>query len=308
MINVVLSGIFYPVAILRYFERALRRNPNIDLKTMGPWTGRWIPWSGGMLLDEGIGTPPDVRFPGDQHHPVHTPIRFAEAQLAKLFPDWSPALWLQVDAGFHLLGKPRQGFNAIIGTDPHVLDYTDAREMADKFFCMQCEYKAKNDIWLPYAYDPTVHFPEPDTTKTLGGALVGIQYPQRVKLVEALRKRGFQIFADIGPSFDQYRKICTSARVGLNWSSLRDLNARVFEIAAMGIPLLTNSVPDLGTFFEAGKHIRVFTDQLSAIEQFTSLINEPAEAVQMAARALETVKFHTWDDRVEQVLEGCGLQ
>ena len=40
--NVVLTGIYYPLAILRYFEAALRR-ADVNLFTAGPYTATRIP-------------------------------------------------------------------------------------------------------------------------------------------------------------------------------------------------------------------------------------------------------------------------
>jgi hypothetical protein len=48
--TVVLSFLFYPMAIGRYFEAALKRHDDINLITVGPYYGNMIPWNNWMAL------------------------------------------------------------------------------------------------------------------------------------------------------------------------------------------------------------------------------------------------------------------
>ena len=50
---------FYPVAILRYFQQALQRRDDVNVYSVGPWTGTWIPWMGGLYLQDKYSRPPD---------------------------------------------------------------------------------------------------------------------------------------------------------------------------------------------------------------------------------------------------------
>lgn len=293
MIKIVLSGIYFPMSILRYFEKALKRRNDIELFTVGPYTGTWIPWSGGMHLPQKYAIQPDMPFPLDD-------TRLSLAYVERILP-FEPDLWIQVDAGYHFKGNPVKGKNIIIGTDPHVLNYDYQRQIADTFYCMQDFYKQANDKYLPYAYDPDWHKPE-DQPHNYDVALIGLHYEQRNRLVTALRSRGINVLYDLGPSFDEARVLYNQAPIGLNWSSLQDLTARVFELLGMKRLAIVNDVPDLPKFFQDGKDLITFVGLEEAIEKVMYYHTHPHEAKAIAEQGYETVKPYTWDARVAQIL------
>lgn len=290
--KIVLSGIFYPMAILRYFEAALKRRDDIELYTVGPYTGQSIPWNGGMNLPVKYAIPPDLALPKMQEF---VPVGYIESQLP-----WTPDLWLQIDAGFRFQGKPVQGKNVIVGTDPHVLDYDSQRSFADTFYCMQTPYMKNGDEYLPYAYDPIWHKPEKQT-QNYDVCLIGLHYEQRTELVEALKSKGLKVYYDLGPSFDEARALYNQAPVGLNWSSLQDLTARVFELLGMKRLAIVNRVPDLERFF-SGKDMFIFDTIEEAISDAQWAIDYPDEARKIAKTGYQTVQPHTWDARVETII------
>jgi hypothetical protein len=291
-IRVVLSGIYYPVAILRYFQSALLRRSDVELFTVGPYTGRSIPWAGGLLVDCPL-PPPMLQQPMGQS----VPITYVEALLP-----WQPDVWIQVDAGYHFLGKPVNGVNLIVGTDPHCLDYDYDRSVADLFFCMQTPYMKERDVWLPYAYDPRFHFPQSDE-KLFDFGIVGADhrqgslYENRTKLAKQLRAKGYNVLQSFGLVYDEYRKAVTSCKVGLNWSTRQDTTARVFETIGMGVTLLTNETPDIQHCFESDQYV-----------SFTTM----EEALGCADKLMENDNWrkfqqvppvrHTWDVRVEYMI------
>lgn len=293
-IRVVFSQLFYPMSIGRYFEAALRRRDDVELITAGPYSGAWIPWGGGMNLPAKYAISPNFPLPmGSQ--PL--PINFVERQLP-----WQPDLWLQVDAGWHFRGKPSHGKNVIVGTDPHVLDYDAQRKLADTFYSMQACYSKPGDKYLPYAYDPEWHRPE-EQPRNYDAVLLGLHYENRDALVNELRKRGVSIYYDLGPSFDEARALYNQAPIALAWSSKDDLIARVFEGMAMGRLMVTNRVPDLSRFFKEDEELIAFSSLGEAIERIIYYLDYPTEARIIAQRGREAVKLHTWDDRVQQILE-----
>lgn len=297
--KVVLSGIFYPMAILRYFEAALKRRDDIELTTAGVYTGRTIPWKGGMVLSKRYAKAPDVVLPAACKKGV--PLAMARAKL-----DFRPDLWIQIDAGMWLEGKIPRVQNVVVGTDPHVLDYERQRKTADKFFCMQKCYSQKGDVYLPYAYDPVWHKPETHM-KRFDACLLGLHYKQRDQWVRELRKLDIKVIYELGPVFEEARSLYGQAKVGLNWSSRDDLVARVFEVMAMGLPLVTNKVPDLKDFFTPGSEFAMFHDLQGAVNWVVDLANNQHMAGEMARRGLEAVKPHTYDARVQQILEEADL-
>jgi hypothetical protein len=207
------------------------------------------------------------------------PITFIEQKLP-----WRPDLWLQIDAGWSMRNKPAHGKNVIVATDPHVLNYDAQRSFADTFYCMQTPYMQDGDEYLPYAYDPIWHAPE-EQPRNFDVCLIGLHYAQRTALVEALRKRGLNVYYDLGPSFDEARALYNQAPIGLNWSSRQDLTARVFELLGMKRLAIVNRVPD------------------EAIVMITHFAEKPDDAQYIAAQGHKTVQAHTWDARISTILE-----
>lgn len=296
MVKVVLSGLFYPMAILRYFEAALRRRDDVELFTAGPYSGTWIPWASGIHLPQKYAKQPDLPLPF-MGEPPTVPINFVDRHLP-----WVPDLWIQVDAGWYLRGRPQYGKNVFIGTDPHCLDYSYQRSLADTFYCMQKVYAKEGDVYLPYAYDPEQHYPE-EQPRTYDACLLGLHYENRDRLVNELRKRGVNVLYDLGPVFEERRVLECQAPISLAWSSRDDLIARVFEGLAMGRLVVTNRVPDLPTFFKEDEQLIAFSSLGEAVEKIIHYLSNPEEAEEIAKAGREWVKLHTWDDRVQRIME-----
>ena len=301
-IKIALVGLFFPMAMLRYFERALERRPDVELVTVGPYTGNFIPWSGGMTV-----------LPKYAKSPTHAlPKDFITAgkinpKIFQTFEDLSDVdLWLEVDAGFYLDPKPETGIVAHVATDPHCISYDRQRQLADVFFCMQSPYMKNGDVYLPYAYEPTVHYYQEEAYEH-DVCMIGLHYPSRTELVNRLLSRNLRVFYSIGQIFDEYREIYNKSRIGINWSSRLDMNARVWELAAMCIPAVQNTVPDMRTFFVPGDHYLEFTDVNGAEKQVMTLLSDPDMANEMANKAMRKVEPHTYDLRIQQILERVGL-
>jgi Glycosyl transferases group 1 len=302
-IKILMLSLWYPLTMSKYFERAFRRRDDVELLTTGPYTGNWIPWKGGMSLPMKYAVPPDV--------PMSFGVDIGEVNYeyarAILPPEWIPDLVITVDAGIHWKYKPTQGIIAHVATDPHVLDYEHQRHHSDKFFNMQRCYMHDGDIYLPYAYDPTVHYYDPNIVKDTDAVLGGMPYAHRVEWVNALRDRGVSVLFENGPIFDEYREMNNRASIGLNWSSMNDMNARVFELAAMRLCPVMNDVPDLHEFFVEGKDYLGFRNLDDAIEKVIYAKQNQSAGPKIAESAYYTVRNHTYDNRVNQILKECGL-
>lgn len=297
--KIVLSSMFYPMSISRYFEAALKRRDDIELVTVGPFSGSWIPWNNGMNLPMKYAKKPDIAFSAAAgNQPPTMPTSFVETQLP-----WKADLWIQIDAGFHLSEKPTHGKNIIVGTDPHVLPYDKQRTLADTFYCMQKFYAKEGDEYLPYAYDPIWHAPDKKQPLNFDACLLGLHYQQRNQLIDALRRNGIDVYYDLGPVFDEARALYNQAPIGLNWSSLQDLTARVFELLGMRRLAVVNRVPDLENFFEDGKHLIAFDSLPQAVESVVHYVENSKEATKIANAGHKAVKPHTWDARIDQILE-----
>jgi hypothetical protein len=301
-IKVCLIGLFYPMAMLRYFERVLKRRNDVELISCGPYTGTWIPWSGGQIVLPKYDKPPTFPLPRDfiRAGKINPSIFIANDDFSDI------DLWLEVDAGFYLDPKPKTGIVAHVATDPHALNYDRQRQLADYFFNMQLQYSQGDDIYLPYAYSPDVHYPM-DIEKEYDACLIGLHYEHRNMLINRLVSRGLNVHYSIGSIFDEYREINNKSKVGLNWASKLDLNARAFELPAMSICPVQNTVPDMKNFFVAGEHYLEFTDVDSAEKQVMAALADDDMRQEIADNAYRKVQGHTYDARIAEILERVGL-
>lgn len=294
-LKIAFTYLAYPVAMARYMLDALCRRDDVEVLVSGPYSSTWIPWKSGIFLPAKYTRAPDFPLPSG------SPMNYG--WLAKQLP-WQPDVWLEGNAGMATQDRP-PGFYAVIGTDPHVIDYAKQRAEADVFFCMQTPYQKPGDIWLPYAYDPYWHTPTlvPWADREYDVSLVGLMYQHRTELMQRLTREGKRTFYDTGPAYDEAREIYHRTRIGLNWASRDDTTARVFELMAFGIPAVLNRVTDLGIMFKDGVHFAGFDTQEEAVSNIDYLLENFTAAQQMAERALEAVKPHTWDRRMALVME-----
>jgi glycosyltransferase involved in cell wall biosynthesis len=303
-LKIALTYISYPVAMARYFHEALLRRDDVDVWCAAPYTGRWIPWAGGMQLPERYLRKPDLPLAVSGVPTVSYPI------LENQKP-WEPDLWLEVNAGLIGAGAPTSAPLALVLTDPHVLGkhYASCRPRANWVFCMQTPYMLLGDIWLPYAYDPIWHSETKIHARDrgFGAALLGLQYEQRTKLVQRLRSNGVKVEYELGLAYEDARAIYHNTVAGLNWSSLQDTTARVFELMAMGIAPVLNRVPDLMSMFEDRQDFLGFDTEDQAVSLVTELLDDLEFADWVGRCARKAVEPHSWDARVQQILEDTGL-
>lgn len=302
-VQMVLSAIWYPLSMASYILRGFKRLENVEIFTVGAFTGDYIPWNGGMRLPQKYIIPPDLPLPAST---INQRVPYA---LVAQHISFEPQLWLQVDAGFHFADKPKATVVAHVMTDSHCLTpwYQHAKAYSDVVFNMQKFYMQSGEFYLPYAYDEKLFYPMPEVEKIYDACLIGLHYPQRDALVQRLRGRGLNVYYSIGEVYDEYRLKYNQSKVALNWSSLQDLNARTFEALGLGVALVSNRVPDLPNFFVEGEHYLGFDNLDEAEEQVMKLINNDELREDIATAGHRKVKAHTWKHRAEQILETCKL-
>jgi len=291
--------------MMEWFIRAFKRRGDVELITIGPFFGDWIPWGFGMRLPQKYVHPPDIPLPQSMAQFPGVP------SVLQNFLPWFPDLWLQIDAGWHLSSRPSAGIVGLVETDPHVLkaSYKVPKAYSDRVWCMQTPYIEEGEIYLPYAYDPTVHFPE-ERDKIYDACLIGLHYETRTRLVERLKSRGLNVYYSLGDIYDEYREKYNQSKVALSWSSLLDLPARNWEALAMRLPLVCNHVPDMSRFFENGVHYLGFSTLEEAEGQVLRLLTDDdfRECIAQAGyRKVSEDGKHTWDARVSQILKDCEL-
>ena len=299
-IRIVLSYLAYPFCIANYFRRALERRDDVELFTLGAFTNQYIPWNGGMQIPMKYLNQVDLPLAPSINHPSWEMI---EPQLP-----WKPDLSLTVDADWHFMNKPKC-LHAHVATDPHVLNYDRPRAYSDYFFNMQKCYSKPGDIYLPYAFDPGCHYPI-DIPKEYDACLIGLHYPQRDEWVRRLKEKGISVNYRIGDIYDEYREENAKATIGLNWSSLEDVNARVFEIMAMGLVPVINRLPDLSLLgFVENEHYLGFSDMDEAVSKVIWAKENPAKVALIALYAMTKVISDdmTYYNRIETILKTVGL-
>lgn len=322
-IKVLLLYIVYPFAIGSYFKKALEHRDDVDLRVAGPYTSNWMPWLGGMTVPMKYAVPPHVPlpFPPDIREVNYESVK---AQLG----DWIPDIIINVDANLHWKYRPSDGYVVTVGTDPHVLNdfYDVPRAYSDKFFNMQLCYSKGRDFYLPYAYSQYDHYPIDGTIgtppndkdwknppesveyvqKDVDAVLIGMPYENRVQWVNELRKRGVSLIFENGPIFDEARALYNRGRIGLNWSSMNDLNARCFELPAMKLYPVVNNVPDLFLHEYFHSHA-IFSNMNEAIEKVVWAKEHPEDTQRNAVAAYELIQGQTHDARVQTILEESGF-
>jgi len=314
--KVLFHSLFYPMAIAQYFRRALELREDIDLKTVGITTGNWIPWKGGLNVPQKYAYTPDIPLP------YHFASPIADFDYVKtFFNGWKPDLVLTVDASSRWLNKPDMGFVATIATDGHALNYDSPRRNSDLFANMHEAYSIAGDYILPYAYDHTCHYREDvPYLKKYDVAMVGVEYQHRIELAQRLQAEGITVNFSNGDIFDEYRHAHQEAKIGLNWSSQNDLNARAFEVPMMGNILVTNRVSDmelprhhyfdLGYQFEGGNfdnHEGKSRFVPGAVEKVKYVLANLPQAYEQLEEMRKLMVNETYANRVDELLKVCGF-
>jgi len=312
-LKVLLHSLFYPMAIAAYYRRALEQRDDIDLKVTGVYTGNFIPWKGGMNLPQKYVSPPDIPLPYHYSAPVAN-YEYVQHQLKC----WKPDLIITVDASSHWANKPSEGYIAHVATDAHCLNYDKQRADSDKFFNMHEVYAKGKDIILPYCYDHTMHYRETEVTKEYDVAMVGVEYQHRIELANRLKAEGIKTYFSNGEVFDEYRQIHQKAHIGLNWSSLDDLNARAFELPAMGNIPVMNRVTDMGlprhSYFDYAYLFDCVNDAHNklpfvqgAVDKVKYVMANLPQAQAQLEEMRKLIVNETYANRVQTVLDECGF-
>ena len=104
-------------------------------------------------------------------------------------------------------------------------------------------------------------------------------------------------------------RLCCSGTLTFNHSAVRDLNMRIFEAMAMGVPLLTNREAEangLLDLFEDGTHLIIYNNAEDLVSKARAYLGDDAarERIATTGRA-EVLARHTYEHRV-QTISGDG--
>ncbi len=182
--------------------------------------------------------------------------------------------------------------------------------------------------YLPFAYDPAVHFVEPPADEDAGSYAVDVMLAggadkDRVAMVAGLKAAGLQValYGGYWETFTQtaalarghldasgLRRATSAARVclGLVRRANRDGHAmRSFEVPAMGGCLLAEDTREHRTLFgPSGYAVLYFATPQQAASQAARLVADPAlrDRLALRARTIVTGGGHTYRDRLWTLL------
>lgn len=269
----------YPVCSARYMTAACARLGH-DVRHVGAAMGRHI-W--GLELDARTVWQPD----GD---------------LDTRWRDWQPDLVVVMDSDPAILNTV--DFDAptvVYGVDNHVRDYR--RPQFDRYFLAHRGVSLMD--WggdmqhLPCAYDPVTFTPSPlpFAERPYDVAMIGVMYPQRWALVDALKAAGLRVAIGTGLVYEQYARVYHQARVSLCASFCGDVAQRVFETAALGCVVLSDPCPDFALLQPRG--VLVYRDLDEAVALAQVALHEGAP---LAVESQAWVRGHTWDARAREIV------
>jgi len=150
-------------------------------------------------------------------------------------------------------------------------------------------------------------------------ALVGEPSRENPAIDVALGGRDFR--GDIGRArllgdvtFNVFSRAISAARINLNitrrshatvpWSS----TCRPFELASAGAAIVSNPHEGIERWFEPGSELVVVATADEALDTYRALLDDPAEAEAMGARARERVlDEHTYAHRARQILRALNI-
>lgn len=178
---------------------------------------------------------------------------------------------------------------------------------AQKNGAEQLEARLGREVeWLPLACDPEIHQPVRNVERDADIVFVGHPVGQRrTELIELLSKRYPDslfcraIFEDMAAAYSR-------GRIGFNCGVADDLNMRLFEIPAHGIPLLTNHVAGNGLeeLFDVGEHLLTYRDEAELMQHVDTLLTDSELRQKIAEAGLRHVtSHHTYDQRMQRLLE-----
>jgi hypothetical protein len=287
MIKILIACIHYPVASGRYAMDAFKRI-GCDVRTIGNSTGNVI-W--GMTVN-----------------PKY--IWESDGALTASWPDWTPDLVVIMDSAFAYHHPVYADVpHVVYGVDNHVRDYRQAG--VERYFLGHnavsiMDMSAEDVEWLPCAYDPHWFTPSPNpfTDREYDVAMVGVPYPNRVAIVEAMQGAGLNVFAGVGLLYDQYRDAYWNSKISLCVSVNSDLAQRVFETAALGCWVLTDAVEDLlslDCYDQYETAIYGYESVEHAVERAKEILS--IEDAQHVMDKQKWYKDHTWDARAQRIVE-----
>ncbi len=308
MLNVCVLGQANPFAWMPHYVAAFREVCNVV--TVGPRPDSAVlkEWKREHLA--GMIQPHDVEIPLD-----------ATTDLSQVLPrGWEPDLVVSISGGgipmfINTCSLRCPAVFISVDTWQCLADYSEAR-FYDVVFTAQREFVehlratgSRHVYWLPLACNPDAHFPVPEQEETDDIAFVGAAslsvHAERARLLRLLEDNFSVIRAERVHGAEMCR-IFARGRLAFNHAAVRELNMRIFEVLAMGRPLLTNSESaynGLLDLFEEDKHLIIYRDEKDLLKKACRYLeNEKLRLDVATAGRAEVLANHTYRSRVQALI------
>jgi len=280
-----------------------------EVLTVGP------PYDTQLIEDWGLADFVDTLVPNDIEADLDP-----SQDLRAILPDgWNPDLIVAIANGRVSLAPSMDSLGCptayiTVDTWQSIADYVECQQY-DFVFTVQRDFVDRlravggsNVHWLPLGCNPSAHHPI-DVPHDHDVAFVGnIALPfhqQRYDLLERLEQR-YSVFVASRVFYEDLCRATCRGRLAFNRSAIDDVNMRVFEVMAMGRPLLTNrdaSQNGLTDLFEDGKHLILYDDADDLLEKVNYYLAHEVEREAIAQSGFELVMAkHRYVDRVDEML------
>ena len=157
---------------------------------------------------------------------------------------------------------------------------------------------------IPCCYDPTLHTPSPIPfeQREYDVCMIGYMYPQRWRLVKALREAGFKVLAGCGLVYDSYVTAYHNARISLCISAHKDVAQRVMETARMGCVVMTDPCPDFQLLKPNGFYLLDSTESAEVVQAVKDVLHDPEQAQAMITQSMAWAEPYNWDNAARKVV------
>ena len=194
------------------------------------------------------------------------------------------------------LGARRTG-TVFWGADPDLFRPYDVPKEYDVFFYAYGD-KFRRDWMGAMVGEPSRRLPEVDF------ALGGGDFRGDTGRARLVGDVPFNVFAQAISAARVNLNITRRPHASLHASS----TARPFELAMTGAAIVSNPYAGIDRWFEPGRELLVVDDAAGATEAIRSLVDDPAQAVELGARARErALDEHTYARRARHLLDLVGV-
>ncbi len=308
MPRVLLFAHASPASWVAYYIKAFRAVS--DLRVVGPPPGaeQLAAWNRASL-EQAV---PTIDHPQDLN---------ADFDLSATLGAWTPEVAIGI-SGIGGDGLYRRMMDlscptayVTVDTWQCLTNYPEARDY-DFVFSAQREFVAplrdtgaRQTRWLPLAADLDAHAPATATAThdiAFAGSTRAPVHAARRHLLEALAGR-FALYHAEHAFGTALSEAFARGRIAFNHSAVQEVNMRIFEVMAMGRPLLTNdaaTINGLSDLFVPGEQLALYRDEDDLMKMAARLLADDAGRQRMAEAGQREVRArHTYAHRAATILD-----